>query len=872
MLSEIQFHHIVNNVLNLECCRRAGVNLLDMDDNQNEQSATFSLGASKRPVWKLVNNGKGVYMFNANGLLFKMFFNDDMTPDKATVAQMAKLIKRMSCTVLNVITSIINGMYIYEKDPSYYLEYPNIEDFYGNSATAHMILRFPNTGNAVRLADADRIPEMNQNIADVDYLIADIVGIRSIPAINPNPEDNKPCYNTFESPLFRIVIKNGVLAYTRYTNIEGIKTQNEETGDIDFVKMTQPDFKKFIAETNKPRLSRKTTKIDINAAMNAKDDPEQMDSDPKYEPQELSNKILYDIDHNWTKDDKASSGTKFTDTGSIALIGYRAVLESKRKICTIKDPNTRSAISSMQMVGYALDDFLDCYPIKPNDIRIGITRGAEYPVCISYASPSGIIAELYITPEESVLHDADNLLDKKNFFAVNKDDRILLKYNKGSNQLVSEELRSIDVAFTHIRDLISLRAVVDDISRTVYHTLAETQWSEKSLKDEHIATTSVDMNPRKADVEIHSLVSDVHIPIKLIIENNASGGAQITCTLNNVKDNEYVFSAEHKQSVIDQYEILDDAVDADEDGLLKDPQARLGKYGQLFGAALSVAVETAFSQFIQSNMKGLRSVSSENQQENLYNALKFRYGDGENTVLGDLLLDVRDAFVETFGENVVGTPDKPSKVSPVLNIGEFNYGISKPVKTDKGTKYVQVNASFLVNHGACGSFTASYDRKTKEPKVMCQMGGDKYMRADHLVDGRLSHQFLQWYLLSKPGSLVTSALIKCIENGETTVYVKDKTGKPTDKVLYRIDPEIVDILAPYARESHEFAEHPVNRDMSGRAPGMNVNDASVLPPELRQETDSHYGAMSIPDEDYDITDDTDSDEEETEDLVLDDDE
>jgi hypothetical protein len=139
-----------------------------MDDNQNEQSATFSLGASKRPVWKLVNNGKGVYMFNANGLLFKMFFNDDMTPDKATVAQMAKLIKRMSCTVLNVITSIINGMYIYEKDPSYYLEYPNIEDFYGNSATSHIIVRFPNTENAVRLADADRVPEMNQNIADID--------------------------------------------------------------------------------------------------------------------------------------------------------------------------------------------------------------------------------------------------------------------------------------------------------------------------------------------------------------------------------------------------------------------------------------------------------------------------------------------------------------------------------------------------------------------------------------------------------------------------------------------------------------------------------------------------------------------------------
>jgi hypothetical protein len=102
--------------------------------------------------------------------------------------------------------------------------------------------------------------------------------------------------------------------------------------------------------------------------------------------------------------------------------------------------------------------------------------------------------------------------------------------------------------------------------------------------------------------------------------------------------------------------------------------------------------------------------------------------------------------------------------------------------------------------------------------------------------------------------------------------VKDKKGNLTDKVLYRIDPEIVDILAPYARDSHGFAEHPVNRDLSGRAPGMNVNDASVLPPELRKETDSHYGAMSISDEDYDITDDTDSDEEETEDLVLADDE
>lgn len=859
MLSEIQFHHIVNNVLNLDCCRLAGLNLLDIDETQNERVAVFALGASKHAVWKIVNRGEKVIMVAANGTgLFRMSFNDDLSPDKATVAELEQLIKTMSYTLLNVINIILSGMYSYQKDPSYYLDYPNIDDFYNTSESSAILVKFPGEGNALRLSDADRIPEMNKNITEIKYIILDVIGTRSIPAIGQADSDSKQPTNTVTSPLFRLVIKDGVLAYTRYTNRDGIKVLDEETGDIDFVKMTPEDYQQFIKTSNPPRLSSKTTKINIQDAVTKTDDPEQMATDPKYKPVELSNIILHDIDRSWTKDDKTSASTRFTEAGTIALIGYRPVL--KKKNCLISNPNAHKYIPPASMVGYVLDDYLNCYPINPNEIHIGVTRGAEYPICISYSSPSGIIAELHITPEESLLNDSDDLIDKSNFFAVTKTDRVLLKYNKGGNQLVSETIEgtrnNIEVAFNIIRDMIAMRAVVDDISRTVYHTLAETQWSEKLLKDEHIATTSVTMNMHDAHVEIHSLLSDRVIPIDIVVRNSDNGGAVINCTMN---QHEFTFSAEHRQSIIDQYNMMDEANDeADEPMSLKD---KLRTFGHLFGAMLSIDVENCFSRFIQSNRKGMRAMSSENQQENLYNALKFRYGGEEKTILGDLLLDVRDALINTFGENVLGTPTNPSKVSPILNISDFNYSISKPVKTENGNTYEQVNVSFLVNNGSCGAFTASYDRKTKEPKVICQMGGRREMRADHIVNGRVSSQFLQWYLLSRESSSLTQVLLRCIENGRATVYVNDDEGNPTDEIEYQIDPEVVKILAPYARQSYRFGDHPVNKDMGGRAPEMQINRNSILDKSLLDETDDHYAALDIPGETDDNDDQSDDEPE-----------
>lgn len=805
----VRFLMLLRNIGNLSVMRQFNMNLVDydIDEDKNKYVAVFSPVSKEKPFWYIFADPRRP---NENVLILEeaksvkriaLTYNNELKLEQPSVAILSKILFSTAITVFSVIRTVLATEASEDRGVEYYRVYPQFSDF--QQGRRWNVVMLVNDDEKVAFENGMSNTDLMRPVNKVGNITVDVIGYKSVTTSDSSEESgNSTVVNV---PLFKLVINSGWMGITRYVNQPALKDDGTQS-------------KAELQSLETPKLSKYTTNIDIGKSLSL--DPE--------DEHALYNKIQSEIIENWIVRDDLSSKTMFDSNRDVAVLARMEKLNELRehgKCFVINANDTEENITNEGHLpeGYGIDDFLDCYPLTDLGLTIHVSRAGIKPICISYsASPFGTLAELYIKPDEYSIKNKKNLPDPSNYFTIEKSTKVILRYSnlKGGRERAG---LTIDVAMSVIHDIISLSAAMKDIAKSAYFMSYSVMYSEKSIDDQNMVSVTEDLElrpgvPPTAHALIHSPTNNRTNRVNCSIMNS-SVGKVLVCTVDGLskkKVNEagreimtprrFIYqSSENGESIFDECKNFYDACESD------DPKSVMTrKEHQNIGAVVSSLVQMNFTSNVTTNMKGKTVGSGENVQNKVYDVLKFR----STLALGQILLDVRDAFIKTFGPGVIGTPDNPSRMSsPLMDTSTYNYGISR---NEEGN-LVQVLTSFSITEGASGSFTAMYneDGVTDEDKmsVYCQFTNKDKKVTPLREDGELSDEFLKWYLVDCFNfNEVAQCIGRYIRRNELQGEANG-SDDPTPK--FRISERVVNYLAPLVREDEEDPNdgpNPLNID------------------------------------------------------------
>ncbi len=496
-------------------------------------------------------------------------------------------------------------------------------------------------------------------------------------------------------PLFKIWLRDNTLSFSRYT---------------------LPQVK-----DNEPKLSNVVNKVHVSKYENVL--PE-----------------IKDIISNYKKQDDIEKANSFGNVRSIVL-ARKSVLENKN-IDTIRKPGSTDKFTN-KSYAWAIDDLPNIYLSRGLDINVMLDRSNidSYSVCIKYfATGFGNIINMHINPDPKLITDPNNLDASNNIFRVEAASDIMVEYNNGQGGMASIQY-PMSSAFDLVNMLILVYNGIFDVVKLTQYNTNDVYGSSKTMFDQYSATANFSMNIDKASspnamVYIHSTTNPNILRVDVTVQDD--GKALIYKFPIKSEWRSFKFS-KGEPTLFDQCV----AYSRDKQHKLQDDSGRL-----MLGAQLSANIRSTFTQNVMSDSKGNFININDNQQSKVNNASRLQFA----SKLGSMLLDVRDAFLNTFWP-FIGTKQHPGKGSANYDIDEIYSNTSRKetveVNGRKVDKWIPVLTSFSVAGGTGGSFDAMYNTKG-EPEVYCSFD-QKYKKVSIVRNNgklELSDDFIKWYLFT----------------------------------------------------------------------------------------------------------------------------
>lgn len=767
MLTNLQIRTLLNNIFMLPICRTIGVKLNQLQKNaaHTEYIANIAVGAGYKNQWIL----KTMQSTSTDKMFIIM--SNGIRKIRLTVNMETMQLDDSSVSMLT------NLLLTYQYLVSHILyQIVNVGCVYDSARSDEYHRIYPSNSSPldimciidgkerVKLDQSDKNATLNQPLSKVNHLTVDLVS-----------------YETGEMvPLYHIIFENDAIAIARYLN----------TGSTH-------------------RLSTHADRVSTKDSLTADDSDETS----------IYSKIN-DLVEGWsiaendrTIVDRETTDKQVTEKHRIAL-GYVGILQ-QRSIPIKSADNTIASdsaiLQSEPIIGYGIDDFYDVYPLDSLKVRVTVTRSTKKRFCISYSCPMmGTIAAIYVDGDVNYIAD-QNKVTKNDLIVLSGDDTrtAILSYNSGRGGTETIDRINIERALVIVRELVSLSAVACDIEQSVKYFTNDIYKSAKLPLDNIYTSTSYYFTVLpEYDSELHvniiSQTTSMTIPVACFIERSGSE-VKISCQIANKKAYRMSNNSIFKQSL---------SYDGTE----------IHNLGQLLAAEIVHVCTGSVDNPLPHNLKKNVIQHKENTLAKTAKVLRFQ----SSSPVGSLLLDVRDAFVNTFGPGVFGYgPDHKSNFDSKMNFGDFYYNIT----TLKDGKQVPIEAEcsiygdgYLATGG--GRITTKYK---DDHKVHAECSFNNHWVEIELDGDRLSPEFLEWYL-GASGNQVTSTIYRAIRNNATEKL--DKEGN----IIYKIDPLVIKIVKSLYDDSSAPQE-----PLSNLPKGTKTNRMYLAPDiDVNQEFNGQY--------------------------------
>ena len=497
---------------------------------------------------------------------------------------------------------------------------------------------------------------------------------------------------------------------------------------------------------------------------------------------------IKEIIANYKKLDDIEKPSSFGNVRSIVM-SWNDLLE-RNNIKPIRKPDEIEKYKNMSYA-WAIDAMPTVYTADGMKVNVQVDRSHlnSYSVCIKYfATGFGNIINLHIKPDPKLIVDPTNL-DKTvafmngnavddndisdenankvtqshvNLFRVEAASSVVVEYNNGQGGMTSIDY-PMDSAFDLINTLIPLYNGIFDVIKLVEYNTDTVYGSSKTLFDSFSATANY-----KVHVDNKTSTPNAFVFIHSTTNNNVLR-VEVTLPLDS-KDLVYKFPIGSKWQAFkfnkNTPSLFDQCVayDNDESRKTTDSSGHIA-----LGAYISDLIQKTFTNNEMSNRKGDIINTGDNQQTKVNNAIRLQF----DSKLSDMLLNVRDAFLNTFGP-FIGTHQNPGIGSAHYDIDENYSNTSKKetVEIDgkKVDKWIPVLTSFTVAGGTGGSFDAMYNTKG-EPEVFCSFD-QKYKKVSiRQINGNyeLSDDFLKWYLITCANcNALVGPILRIVDRGNAS--------------------------------------------------------------------------------------------------------
>ena len=785
MLTHSQFRKLLNNILMLPICRSTGVDIEKITNGATPGTFKVEMhfGAGHTNQWLLCSTPENnLLLLNMQSRSRSLLTYDPSTLmlDDASISLLRKRILPSQYTVGDIVATIINTADGLERrrNEAYnkvYMPISQCVDSMGDYDVDVVVNKKQSVPYRKMMLDAD----LSTPITDVKEMVIDIFG--------KNPNIKKAI------PFFHIIISNGGMALYRYMFSNG-----------------------------KIQLSSIANRFDLSVANTV---------DKYDESQDTLHDLIMKAIEKWTigKYDADSNGNAPKETikaNSRCALGFIAALQRNSLGVEYKPAQYNTAPAPGFIPGYGIDDYYSCYPVNQSTIHIYIQPSEKRDLCITYTSSTiRNIARLYVDVDKSNIINKNNLYDKRNVFIVSPDTKPIVEYNDGSNTyhtLTSfDTASSIDKAIKIVRSLVSIAAFMIDATKVVNFCTSYARHSERHVMDIMDAECVYDLYASEKIAPTGT--------IKISSKTNTTS-IDLDCTVSTESDPMRLW---YKIPSLPKYYPYTPTGNS---SLFTECVAYITKnQTQTLGAWLTKSVAELFSVKLYVNGKGNVTNPTGNQQTKVYNATKFK----SRSDMGNKLLDVRDAIINTFGLGIIGTSDRPSRLNrSEMNTSEFNYSINK---VNIEGEVVPVLAEFGVYgrdgiYGSGGAFYAIKDGDTIN--VYCNFS-DRWKKVTIVADPNhpgkylLSDEFLNWYLLQCSNNPVADALWRAIEGNYDVGYkVVSKKWNPErqkievhKKLIYELDRRIKSIITGKDIEADapdELVEY-IDKEDAGYDPTTDVD-------------------------------------------------
>ena len=803
MLTVPQFYALTEQILKANI--DAGLGFLRFETAGNDKSkmiARFKIGSARPFEWKLLSTGNKVFFVNditRRGV--NLVLDSSMKLDADSMNWIKSVIAKSSQTVFSVIQELLfdASSYATEKSDEYYKVYPNIHDFEGRTGM-NVWIKIGNQ-QAVPLNIADQSEELTTNLASIGRLELDIIGEKFNQEASDG--DKKNTVSTFV-PLFKLVISNGVLSITRYTNMQMVAARDSEGRKV----MNDDGTPAY--ENTRPNLSHVSSKIDISSiSKDYKDD------------NSLSNQLMK-VFSDFTIDDSLTSTSSF-DTefkSPKAVVGWSSKLqqmESAGKIAIVHaNSGVRHALDANLTKGYCIDEFLDVYK-SDLDVRISISRDSTHAIKISYGGGRqfGTIVELLIDADPKDMVNTKDLNSEENAFVILKSAHVLVRCNTGHGE-TQEVTTNISSAMTIVRQMVAIFACIGDVATLTRYTTSDSLRHAKTRFDDYNSAISYNIvlranNPVIGRVLIYSLTSTNKLGLQIAVYRDALRCEMINVTTGQPLGNQYagVYNAstgnisEQGKKWMDEFKAT------------KKPSATT-----TLGAIIAMFIMTKLNKHVMSDKKG----ETLSEDEALQKITKMSRMSTAND-MGRMAMAVQKAFFNTFNANgvtVIGTAENPSVFD--WNFSSFSQ-VAKPVKGEDGSvTYEPQLIEFNINMGYGGNFSVMRNSKHEAEAHCGYRGGQSHCIIDidpNAENPTLTDEFLQWYLFNglEEGNPIATGIERIIDRAEDDPNDKDMQAIPDRIVDMLYDPktpmdvdDMINQYAEYSEEAEDLPERGYNPD------------------------------------------------------------
>lgn len=782
MLSKMQFRKLLNNILMLPICQSTGVTIKDQSAKTGDFSVTLQFGAGHTNEWRLYSNGGKLVLQNMRSIgnrIILTYNPTTLTLDDASVALLRSRILPSQYTVGDIVATIVNTADGLEKNRSdvYNKVYMPISQCVDQLGELDMYV-VVNRKQTVPFREMMSDDMLSAPVSSVKHMVIDVFG--------KNPKLKHAI------PFFHIILSDGIMALYRYMFVGG----------------------KLLLGTIADRFN-----LSITETVDKYDDK-----------QNTLNDLIRNAIEKWAINpyDADSNGNPPKESikrSSRCALGFVAALQKNSMGIEYKPAYLITPPSVGFIPGYGLDDFYTCYPVKKSTIHIYIQASAKRDICFTYASPLyGEIVRLHVDVDKSSIRNKNNLSDKRNIFIVSSLTKPIIEYNDGMKNIHTlqsfDSAGAIEKAIKIVRSLVAIAAFMSDVVKIVDYCTTASRRSERNIMDTINPVISITINASEkiaphGVIKISSNTNPETIDLDCMVNTSDNPPVLLYKTKNAIKF--YPFNNTSNNTLFAQ---CINYIMTGQDRTL--------------GAVLTKTIANLFSVNLYVNGKGHIVNTQSNQQNKVYNAFQFQ----SNSQLGNKLLDIRDALINTFGRGIIGTPDAPSLFDPShMNTSKFNYSVNK-VKQDGNTVPVLAEFGVYGNHGIYGAGGSFYAMPVNnEIKVYCNFSG-KAKEVTVVSDGDtgklvLSDAFLKWYLLDCSTNQVTRALLQAIDDNNDVRYkTVRKDWNPElqkievhKKLVYKLNGRVKNILTGTENDDNapnEIIEYE-DRETMGLDPNVDVD-------------------------------------------------